>query len=206
MRPVGLTRAFGAALVGVALLAVGCSASDGSDTSTSGDQAERIQTSKPEQNSGKASSAKKTPQDLPVKSQEQQSIIGMHAGDVLTAVQKPGLGCWQPVDRDVLYACGSEEGEDLLYEIEITGRSTDQVSGVEARVFNQGSEDFELASLPFLGLLAAELEYRGSNREQAYKFINRNLSSAEASARIGAARWTMTTSDDSGVLTLTPAE
>jgi hypothetical protein len=129
----------------------------------------------------------------------------MNADAVLTTFQKPGLECWQPVDKGVLYACSSEENKNLLYEAEITGRSIEQVSGVEARVFRQGTEDFELASQPFLGLLATQLEYRGANREKAYEFINDNLSSRRATTTIGAAKWTKTTSDDAKVLTVAPA-
>jgi hypothetical protein len=218
MRSVGLIRTLGVALFGVTLLAVGCDASSGSGTSTSDDQAREPKTSKMEQASRKASSAKKNPQktgpettppktpDLPPESHEQQSSIpGMNADAVLTTVQKPGLECWQPADRGVLYVCSSEEDENLLYEAKIAGRSIDQVSGVEASVFRRGTEDFELASQPFLGHLATQLEYRGANRRQAYEFINRNLSSGKATTTIGAAKWTITTSDESKVLTLTPA-
>lgn len=129
----------------------------------------------------------------------------MNADAVLTTFQKPGLECWQPVDRGVLYACSSEEDLALLYEAEVTGRSIEQVSGVEARVFREGTEDFELASRPFLGHLATQLEYLGANRKKAYEFVNHNLSTGKATTTIGAAKWTITTSKDSKVLTLTPA-
>lgn len=135
-----------------------------------------------------------------------QSIAGMGAEAALTTLQKPGLECWQPVERGVLYACGSDEDEDLVYEARIIGSSTDEVSGVEARVFWQGTGDFEVASRPFFGLLSAQLRYRGANSKRAFEFVNRNLSSRQAAATIGAAKWTMTTSDDSKELTLTPAQ
>jgi hypothetical protein len=207
MWPVGFTRTLSVALFSVMLLSIGCGASNGSGTSTSDDQSGKTKTSTAEQASHKASSAKNAPQETGLEtSQEPQSIPDMNADAVLSTFLKPGLECWHPVERGVLYACTSEEDENLLYKAKITGRSVDQVSGVEARVFNQGSEDFELASQPFLGHLATELEYRGANRKQAYEFVNRNLSNAKATTTIGAARWTITTSDDSKMLTLTPAQ
>jgi hypothetical protein len=134
-----------------------------------------------------------------------QNIAGMNAEAALTTLQKPGLECWQPVDRDVLYACSGDENPDLLYEARITGSDTDEVSSVEARVFWQGKGDFELASQPFFGLLSAQLKYRGSDSNEAFEFVNRNLSSTKAVTTIGSATWTITTSDDSKELTLTPA-
>jgi len=206
MRPVGLTRILGVGLFGVMLWAVGCDASNGSGTSTDDAQARETKTSKAEQASREASSAKKYAQQTgPETNRVLQIIPGMNADAVLTTVLKPGLECWEPVDRGVLYVCSSEEDENLLYEAKIAGRSTDQVSGVEASVIRQSTEDFELASQPFLGHLATQLEYRGANRKQAYEFINRSLSSGKATATIGAAKWTITTSDDSKMLTLTPA-
>jgi hypothetical protein len=206
MRPVGLTGAIGATLLSVVLLALGCGADNGSGTSTRDDQAKGTKTSKAEQASRKASSAKKYPQQTgPETSREPQSIPGMNADAVLTTVLKPGLECWQPIDRGVLYACSSEEDEKLLYEAKVTGHSIDQVSGVEARVFDQGSGDLELASQPFLGLLATQLEYRGANRKRAYEFVNHNPSGGKATATIGAAKWTLMTSDKSRGLTVAPA-
>ena len=69
----------------------------------------------------------------------------------------------------------------------------------------QGSGDFELASQPFLGLLSTQLQYRGSDEDRAYEFVNRNLNSESASTTIGAARWTITPSDDSKTLAIAPA-
>jgi hypothetical protein len=131
----------------------------------------------------------------------------LNADAVLATFLKPGLECRQGVDRGVLYACTSEENHNLtlLYEGKVTGRSTDRVSGVEARVFRRGTEDFELASQPFFGLLATQLEYRGADGERAYKFVNHNLASEKATATIGTARWTIETSDDSKALKVAPA-
>lgn len=210
MRPVGLRGALGVALFSVVLLAVGCGASNGSGTSTSDDRAGETKTSKKTEQASRKNPQRTGPGTTPLSTSnptrhEPQSIPGMNADAVLTTLQKPGLECWQPVDRGVLYACSSEEDLALLYEAKITGHTTDRVSGVEARVFREGTEDFDLASQPFLGLLATQLEYRGANSKRAYKFINQNLSAGNATVTIGAAKWTITTSDDSKVLTVAPA-
>ena len=128
----------------------------------------------------------------------------MNAETALTTLQLPGLECWQPVDRAVLYACSGDENPDLLYEARIMGSDADEVSGVEARVFRQGTGNFELASQPFFGLLSAQLRYRGANSSKAFGFVSRNLNSRKAVTTIGAARWTITTSGNSKELTLTP--
>jgi hypothetical protein len=107
----------------------------------------------------------------------------------------------------VLYGCSSEENQNLalLYEGTIAGRSAHQASGVEARVFRQDAKDFELASQPFLALLTAQLKYRGANKDQAYEFVSHNPSGGKATTTIGEATWIMSSSDDSKVLTITPA-
>jgi hypothetical protein len=141
-------------------------------------------------------------------SREPHSIPGMNADSVAAILLKPGLECWQPVDKDVLYACSNEENHDLplLFEGEITGRGIDQVSGVKIRVSNQGSENFKLASQPFLGLLSTQLEYRGANKEKAYEFVNRNLNRGKATETIGEAQWTITSSRDHKMLTVASRE
>jgi hypothetical protein len=192
--PVGLRGKLGVALfLSVVFLAVGCGAGSG----------------KTEQASREAGSAGETPPvSTPIptpKGHELQSIPGMNADAALTTLQRPGLECWEPSDRGMLYACSSEEDLPLLYEGEIMGRAINQVSGVEARVFRRSSKDFDMASQPFLGLLATQLEYRGADSKRAYEFVNHNLSSRRATTTIGAARWTITTSDDSKVLAVTPA-
>jgi len=65
-----------------------------------------------------------------------QTIPGMNADAVAAIFLKPGLECFEPVDRDVLYACSSEDNHDLplLYDGKITGSDTDLVSTVWARV------------------------------------------------------------------------
>ena len=112
----------------------------------------------------------------------------MNAETALTNLQLPGLECWQPVDRAVLYACSGDENPDLLYEARIMASDADEVSGVEARVFRQSTENFELASQPFFGLLSAQLRYRGANSSKAFGFVSRNLNSRKAVTAIGAAR------------------
>jgi len=131
----------------------------------------------------------------------------MNADAVLATFLTPGLECRQQVDGGVLYTCSSEENHDLtlLYEGKIMGRSTDRVSGVEARVFRRGTEDFELASQPFFGFLATQLEYRGADGKRAYEFVNHNLRRRNATTTIGKARWTIETSDDSKVLKVASA-
>jgi hypothetical protein len=231
VRAVGLAGALSVVLVSVVLFAVGCGANSGSAISTSDDQPDETKTDpqrqgltagqKPntEQASRKASIGKKNPQrtgshttvpstpNQTPKRHEPQSIPGMNADAVLITFLKPGLECWQPIDRNVLYFCSSEENHNLtlLYEGKITGRATDQVSCVEARVFRRGTEDFERASQPFLGMIATQLKYRGANKNQAYAFVNHNLSSGKATTTIGEATWTMTSSDESKELTITPA-
>jgi hypothetical protein len=231
MRSVGRTKVLRVVLFSMVLVAIGCGANGGTAISKSEDQPGETKTDlrshgpaagqkpKTEQGSGKASIAKKNPQrtgpqttalstpNLAPKRLEPQSIPGMNADAVLITFLKPGLECWQPLERGVLYNCSSEENQKLtlLYEGKITGRTTDQVSGVEARVFRRGTEDFEQASQPFLGLLATQLKYRGANKEQAYEFVNHNLSSVKATTTIGGAKWTIIASDDSKQLTITPA-
>lgn len=134
-----------------------------------------------------------------------KSIPGMNVKAALTTLQKPGLECWQSVDRGILHACSGDENPDLLYEASITGGGSYEVSGLEARVLWQGNGDGELASQPFFGLLSTQLRYRGANSNKAFAFVNRSLSSSKATTTIGAARWTITTADNSKRLTLTPA-
>jgi hypothetical protein len=136
-----------------------------------------------------------------------RTIPGMAADAVAAIFLKPGLECYEPVNRDVLYACSSEEEEDmpLLYGGRITGSGDDLVSTVEARVIRKGSGDFGLASRPYFGLLGTQLEYRGADKERAYKFVSRNLDSAKANTTIGAAEWTIMTSRDRKTLVVAPA-
>jgi hypothetical protein len=56
----------------------------------------------------------------------------MNADAVAAIFLKPGLECFDPVDRDVLYACSSEDNHDmsLLYDGKITGSDVDLVSTV----------------------------------------------------------------------------
>ncbi len=131
----------------------------------------------------------------------------MNADAVAAVFLKPGLECWQPVDRDVLYACSSEGTHDLLsFEGKITGRGIDLVSTVEARVAREGSGDFGLASQSFFGLLSTQLQYRGANKKRAYEFVTSNLNSPRANITIGAVEWTLTTSQDRKILTVAPGE
>jgi hypothetical protein len=198
--PLGL-----AVILGVALMAVGCGANSDSGTSAT-DHSSRGTTTHAQMQGyhepTAPSDSKKTP-----KNEETQSITGMNADAVMTTFLKPGLECRQQVGNGVLYTCSSEENHDLslLYEGEITGRSIDQVSGVEARVVRQGTENFELASPPFLAFIATQLEYRGADKKRAYEFVNRSLSSGRATTTIGTARWTIETSSDSRVLNVSPA-
>ncbi len=188
----------------VALLVIGCGARGESGTSPGDDQSEGAKAySQGQSNPDLAASA---PNKTPGKG-EPQAIAGMNADAVLTTFLKPGLECWQQVARGSLYACSSEENHDLTlrYEGEISGRSAEQVSGIEASVFRHGTEDFDLGSQPFFGLLATQLDYRGADKKQAYEFVSRNLSGGTATITIGSARWTMETSEDSKVLKVAPA-
>lgn len=132
----------------------------------------------------------------------------MDADAVAAIFPKPGPECFEPVDRDVLYACSSEDNHDLplLYGGKITGRGIDLASTVETRVAREGSGDFSLASQPFLGLLSTQLEYRGANKKTAYEFVSRNLDSTKANTTIGAAEWTITSFHDCKILTVAPGE
>jgi hypothetical protein len=136
-----------------------------------------------------------------------RSIPGMNAAAVATTFMKPGLECFEPVDRGVLYACTGEDKPNLTlrYEGEVSGSAADRVSGVEARVHRRGSANFRVASQPFLGLLATHLKYSGADQEEAYTFVNQNLNSKEATIVIGTAEWTITTSRDRKVLVVAPA-
>ena len=131
----------------------------------------------------------------------------MNSDAVLITFLKPGLECWPPSDRDILYLCSSEENQNLalLYEGKITGLATDQVSGIKARVFRQGNVDFEQHSQHFLSFLATQVKYRGANKTQAYEFVNDNLSSDNTTITIGEATWTMASSDSFIELTIRPA-
>jgi hypothetical protein len=137
-----------------------------------------------------------------------RTIPGMDADAVAAIFPKPGPECFEPVDRDVLYACSSEDNHDLplLYGGKITGRGLDLLSTVETRVAREGSGDFSLASQPFLGLLSTQLEYRGANKKTAYEFVSRNLDSTKANTTIGAAEWTITSFHDCKILTVAPGE
>jgi hypothetical protein len=132
----------------------------------------------------------------------------MNADAVVAIFLKPRLECWEPVDRDVLYACRREENHDLplSFEGKITGRGIDLVSTVEARVAREGSGNFRLASQPFFGLLSTQLEYRGADKKRAYGFVTSNLNSPRANTTIGAAKWTLTTSHGRKILTVALGE
>jgi hypothetical protein len=198
MQPAKRLWTLSAVLFSVALFAVGCSANGGNAISASDDQAWKTKANPQRQESISGQKPKRP---------EPQSIPGMNADAVLTTFLKPGLECWQPNDRDVLYLCSSEENENLtlMYEGVVAGRATDKVSSVEARVSRQGAEDFEQHSQPFLSFLATQLKYRGANKNQAYEFVNHNLNRDKATTIIGEATWTMTSSDSSKELTITPA-
>lgn len=134
-----------------------------------------------------------------------RSIPGMDADAVAAVFLKPGLECYEPVDRNVLYACSSEEDDlPLLYRGRITG-GDDLVSTVKARVLRKGPTDFGLASRPYFGLISTQLEYRGANKKRAYRFVSRNLDTTKANATIGAAEWTMTASRNRKTLVVAPA-
>jgi hypothetical protein len=198
MQPAKRLWTLSAVLFSVALFAVGCSANGGNAISASDDQAWKTKANPQRQESISGQKPKRP---------EPQSIPGMNADAVLTTFLKPGLECWQPNDRDVLYLCSSEENENLtlMYEGVVAGRATDKVSSVEARVSRQVAEDFEQHSQPFLSFLATQLKYRGANKNQAYEFVNHNLNRDKATTIIGEATWTMTSSDSSKELTITPA-
>jgi hypothetical protein len=209
MLPASRMRALSAMLFIVALFAVGCGANSGNAVSTSDDQPGETRSGPQKQEGPTAGQKPKvlSAQNETPKRRGPQSISGMDADAVLTTFLKPGLECWQPIARDVLYLCSGEDNQNLtlLYEGEIMGRATDQVSGVEARVFRRGTVDFEEHSQPFLSFLATQLKYRGANKNQAYEFVNHNLSSDKATTTIGEATWTMMSSDDSKELTIAPA-
>ena len=217
-RPSGLAGALRVALISVVLFSVvlfgvGCGSNSGSAVSTSDDKPEGTWTG-PQRHEPSAGQKPNTQQDSRQADIQQKGpqrtgphIAGMNADAVLTTFLKPGLECWQPIKRGVLYRCSGEENQNLilLYEGEIEGRTPAQVSGVEARVFRRGTEDFEQASQPFLGMIATQFKYRGADKNQAYEFVNHNLSSDKATTTIGEATWTMTNSDDSKELTITPS-
>jgi hypothetical protein len=198
MQPASRMRALSMVLFSAVLFAVGCGDNGGDAVSASDDQSGETKANP--QRQGHISGQKP-------KIPEPQSIPGMNADAVLTTLLKPGLECWQPNDKDVLYLCSSEENENLtlLYEGKVAGRSAHQVSSVKVRVARRGAEDFEQHSQPFLGLLATQLKYRGANKDQAYEFVSHNPSGGKATTTIGEATWIMSSSEDSKVLTITPA-
>ena len=209
----------------VLFLTVGCGASGEGRPSTSGEQSKEPEAC-PGNQQANASQTLKTEQastgDCVAQNRQQgpepatamrttpspkgngpKSIPGMNADATLISLQKPGLECWEPADREVLYACSGDENPNLLHEARIRGTSVDAISGVEARVFWQGTGHFEQSSRSFFGYLSTQLRYRGADSARAFEFVNRNLSST-ATTTIGAARWTMTSSENSKELTLTP--
>jgi len=199
-----------AVVLALTLLAMGCGANGGSGASASSDPPEENPyeaglVEKDSRRTGQPNAARTAPSPP---GREPRTILGMNAGAVATTFMKPGLECFQPVDRSVLYACTSEENPNLtlLYEGEVEGRAADRVSGVEARVHRRGGADFGVASQPFFGLLATHLEYSGADSERAYGFVNRNLNSEDAATVIGAAEWIMASSRNRKVLTVVAAE
>jgi hypothetical protein len=188
-----------AVMVGLVLLITGCGESG---TSTKADRSGSAHRNP--QGEGRASAARPA-SDAP--GSGPQTIPGMNADAVAAIFLKPGLECFDPVDRDVLYACSSEDNHDLhlLYDGKVMGHGADLVSTVWARVAREeNSGGFGLASQPFFGLLSAQLEYRGADKKRAYEFVSRNLNSTRANTTIGAAEWTITTSRDSKTLLVTP--
>jgi hypothetical protein len=211
-RSSGLAGVLRVVLFGVVLFAVGCGANSGSAGPTSADKPEGLGTGP--QRHGPTAGQKPNTQHDSRQADTAQSLQGtgshipsMNANAVLTTLLKPGLECWQPITRGVLYRCSGEENPDLtlLYEGEITGRTNDKVNGVDVRVFRRDTEDFEQDAQPFLGMIATQLKYRGADKNEAYKFVNQNLSSDKATTTIGEARWTMTSSDSFKELTVRPA-
>jgi hypothetical protein len=220
-------QTFGLAVVlGLVLLVIGCEGTDENGTPTNADRSNEAKVrsegqqaatrGQPNERSGQAGSADRNSQGegpetaarpaSDASGRGRQTIPGMSADAVAAVFLKPGLECWEPVDRDVLYACSSEGNHDLPLSFggKIRGREIDLVSTVEARVAREGSGDFGLASQPFFGLLSTQLQYRGANKERAYEFVTRNLNSPRASTTIGAAEWTITTSHDRSILTVAP--
>jgi hypothetical protein len=207
----------GSASIIVALLAlvIGCGVEGENGASTKNDHVEEArQRSRPAADVPGSQSPRRSkspstlgadPRPDPRRENVDQSIPGMNAATAVAIIQKPGLECWQPVDKSVLYACSSEEQSGLRYEAEIAGTSVGQVSGVKVWVYRQGAKDFDVASWPFLGLLSTQLRYRQSDAGRAYEFVHRNLSSKKATSAIGAARWTIKASHDTKVLTVTCA-
>ncbi len=190
-------------MLGLVLLVTGCDGEDQNGTPTRTDHSTEAGV-RPE---GQRSATRGQPNEgSRPPSRGSQSIPGMNADAVAAIFLKPGLECWEPVERGVLYACSGEENHDLplLYEGKITGRGIDLVSTVEARIYRSGSKDFGLSSQPFFGLLSTQLEYRGADKERAYEFVNRNLNSTRANTTIGAAEWTITTSHDRKILLVAP--
>jgi hypothetical protein len=221
-------QTFGLAVVlGLVLLVIGCEGTHENGTPTNADRSNEAKVrsegqqaatrGQPNERSGQAGSADRNSQGKgpetaarpasDASGRGRQTIPGMSADAVAAVFLKPGLECWQPVDRDVLYACSSEGTHDLLsFGGKITGRGIDLVSTVEARVIREGSGDFGLASQPFFSLLSTQLEYRGANKERAYEFVTSNLDSPKASTTIGAAKWTITNSHDRTILMVAPGE
>ena len=222
-RPLGL-----AVMLGLVFLVFGCGGSGASRTSHGGPEksdaypegkrTRSAHATQPERASYEAGIARKDsrrtgpptatrPTPNPP-SRGPRGIPGMNADAVAEIFLKPGLECSQPVDKGTLYACTSEDNPSLslLYEGNIAGRSADQVSGVHARVFRRVPGDFGVASQPFFGLLATQLQYSGADRKKAYKFLTRNLDSKQTTITIGAAKWTITTSKDRKALTVAPTD
>jgi hypothetical protein len=140
-----------AVMLGLMLLVTGC---NGSGTPTKADHSGSA--ARNAQGEGTTSAARPA-SDAP--GSGPQTIPGMNADAVAAIFLKPGLECFDPVDRDVLYACSSEDNHDmsLLYDGKITGSDVDLVSTVWARVAREeGSGGFGLASQPFFGLLSAQ--------------------------------------------------
>ena len=190
-----------AVVLGLVLLVIGCEGTDEHGTPTNADRSkgagvrsevQRAATrGQPNESSRPAGSADRNSQgkgpeaaarlDPNAPGRGPQTIPGMNADAVAAIFLKPGLECWEPVDRDVLYVCSSEGNHDLPLSFggKITGHGIDLVSTVEARVAREGFGAFRLASQPFFGLLSTQLEYRGADKKRAYEFVTSNLNTRE---------------------------
>lgn len=204
-----------AVALGVAILAVGCGEAGRGEASPPGDQPKDGETFSEGRRGDVAKkdaegTGSETTSNAQAEKQDPRSVPGMNADAVAVILMKPDLECMQPVAPGLLYSCSGEDDPhaDPTYEGRVTGYGRDRVSGVEARICGRDDADFQVVSRAFLGLIVTQLRYWGyedTDRERVYRFVNHNLSSKQASTSVGAAEWTIRTSEDCRVLTVMPA-
>lgn len=141
------------------------------------------------------------------------TIPGLTGDEVVSAFERNGLECTPHVPQEggrLFSTCTSAGNPDLqlLYRGKIFGSGPQRpVEAAEARVSMTGDGgDLEMASKGFFGMLGALLEYEGSDSDEAFTFVSDNVSATEEqSLVIGAAKWSLISTEESRTLEITPA-